>query len=352
MKNLHYFIIFLAFVACSDPVEVDNIVTKGPRNLSIHITETSNGDYSTNFLAAQKAGMDVVPLTFYWSDLENSQGFTSDLLAVANSYYSENNMPVSLNISPIAALNKSFPGDLAGLSFGDDLVITRFKALLDMVHNNLPDAVINNLLLGNEVDLYLNNHESEWPEFKNFYSQALTHAKSLWGNDLKVGVEITFSTLTGIAKENTRTLNEHSDFIAFTYYPLNADFTMQEPSVVFDDIRQVVDLYPDKLLFLEECGYASGEICNSSLAKQEQFVENMFDVWDEYPYQIVFIGFLWLNDLSEETASVYVDLYGMKGHPHELSFKEYLRTTGLRTYNGEPKPAFEIFNINSYLRGW
>ena len=176
--------------------------------------------------------------------------------------------------------------------------------------------------------------------------------KNLWGEKLKVGVENTFSSLTGSQKENIRTLNENSDFIAFTYYPLNNDFTMQDPSVVFEDIKQVVDLYPDKHLFLEECGYASSKTCNSSLEKQEQFIENMFDVWDNYPYQITFIGFLWLNDLPEETAASFVNMYGMDGHPNEAAFKEYLRTSGLRTYNGEPKPAFEIFNVNSYLRGW
>ena len=173
MKSYYYIIIVFLLIGCNDTAEMDNIVTKGPRKLSIHITESSNGDYTTNFLEAQKAGMDVVPLTFYWSDLENSQGYTCELLEVADLYYPENNMPISLNISPVAFLDKSFPNDIQGLSFSSEQVISRFGKLLETVHDYLPNAEINNLLIGNEVDFYLNNHPEEWPEFKIFYDPEL-----------------------------------------------------------------------------------------------------------------------------------------------------------------------------------
>ncbi|MGK7394994.1 MAG: hypothetical protein ACNS62_10490 [Candidatus Cyclobacteriaceae bacterium M3_2C_046] len=341
------------FISCSksDP-EIVNIVTKGPRKLGIHITESKNGDYDQNFQDALNAGMDVVPLTFYWTTLENDQGYDFELLDIMNAYFPYFDVPVSLNISPVAAIDKDIPADLQTRKFNDPVLIDRFLQLLDSIHQRIPAVKINNLLLGNEVDLYLNQDPAYWPEFKVFYDSALFKAKKLWGNQLRVGVEITLGSLTQIQVDPARQLNQHSDLVAFTYYPLESDFTMQPPQVVFDDLQKVVDLYPDRLLFLEECGYASSPVCNASVEAQQEFVENIFKFWDQYPYQLLYVGFLWLNDLPQSSVDFFVNDYGMHGQNHQQAFAAYLKTCGLRNYDGTAKPAFEMLQINAHLRGW
>lgn len=342
-----------ALVACNGNEDPEIFVTQGERKLGIHVTEAEGINFDAAFQDAKGVGMEVFPQTFYWTTLEQDAGqYDFQLLDIANLYYPANDVQICFNLTPIVAVDRGLPTDLMNKSFSDQEVIDRFQVLLDSIHSRTPDLDINNFLFGNEVDLYFSQHPDEWDDFKIFYDSALFHVKKLWGSEMKVGVEATLGSMMTQHGDAIKALNEHSDMIAFTYYPLEADFTMKPPQAIFNDLNFVVQEYPTELLFLEETGYASSEVCNSSEIQQREFVENIFRFWDEHHERLLFVGFLWLHDLSEENAQFFVEQYGMLGQPNENVFKEYLRSTGLKNYDGSSKAGFEALKEEAGRRGF
>ena len=349
-----YLSLTLSFITVScDQEEGKKVVPKGIRNLGIHVTETASLDFDESFQIAKEAGMDCYPQVFFWTDLESASGYDpNNFLPIMNAYYPANDMAISLCISPISATARSMPEDLMSLSFSDDDVINRFKDLLDEVHAETPNVDLRYFLIGNEVDLYFASHTDEWDDYKVFVEEVKEHAKSLWGDDLLVGAEVTLEGAAGNDKLAIQQLNSVTDMVCFTYYPLNADFTMKPVKKVEADINMVLELYPTQKLFLEECGYSTSTATNSSDEAQARFVSTMFDLWDKHDDRLLYVGFLWLHDLSESKAADYVVQYGMTGHPNAEEFKEYLRTTGMRTYEGADKKGFLELKKQAKTRGW
>jgi hypothetical protein len=231
-------------------------------------------------------------------------------------------------------------------------VINRFTTFLDTVHAAIPDVELNNILFGNEPDLYFMSHEDEWDDFASFYAAAAAHAKSLWGNDVPIGVEATFAGLTGEFESEMRAVNQHSDIIAFTYYPLNGDFTMQDPAVFGPMLDAVATAYPTKPLFLEETGYATSSVCEGTEDKQAEYVSEIFQAWDKHADRLTFVGLLWLHDLSQSEAEAFVGPYGMTGAAGMDTFTEYLRSLGLYNFDGSEKVVIDRLNQEMSVRGW
>ncbi len=352
MKLTIQILLIASCISFSCSKEEDTTISKGERNLGIHVTETNELDFEASFKIAREAGMDCIPQVIYWNMLEKNGLYDPDhLLEIINLFYPANDMSVSLCISPIAAINRAVPGDLKNVSFDDPQMIKRFKQLVDTIYQYIPNLDLQFFLVGNEVDLYFSSYPQEWDEYIEFTKEIVPYIKQYW-NNVEVGVETTLGGASGPDKSMIQKLNSHTDMVCFTYYPLNSDFTMKPVSEVRPAIAEIMEIYPGRKMFLEECGYASSEICNSSEKAQAEFVEEMFDIWDEYADRLLYVGFLWLHDIPEETAWFYVEEYGMKGQPNELVFKEYLRTTGLRTSSSKDKQGFLKLKELATERGW
>ncbi len=78
----------------------------------------------------------------------------------------------------------------------------------------------------------------------------------------------------------------------------------------------------------------------------------MFNFWDKHSEQLIYVGFLWLHDLSEAKASNLVEQYGMNGQPNVEAFKEYLGSLGMRTYEGVDKSGMLELREQARARGW
>lgn len=348
-------LLILLFSACEDNTSVPQPASRGDRHLGLHLTFPENGDYGGAFALGRSIGMSVAPLTLHWSDLEPHPGqYTDSIPLIMNLFFPAQGIPVALELSPIQALDRALPSDLHDRSFSDPEVIQRFRALLDRLHTQAPEVEYFNLVFGNEIDLYLNAHPTEWPDYQVFYDSARLYAKQLWGPELPVGVEATFGSLTGAARSQLQELNTHSDHIAFSFYPLQSDFSVRDPSVFGTEMDKVLDLYPDRLLSIDETGYQTSELCNSSEARQAEYITEVFRWWDEHAEQVPYLAFLWLTDLSSADTENFVQLYGLAGQPGAALFAEYLRTLGLRTYaeDGADKEGFRRLSAELEKRNW
>lgn len=68
--------------------------------------------------------------------------------------------------------------------------------------------------------------------------------------------------------------------------------------------------------------YPSKSQCNSSGAKQQEFVEGLFAAWDRHTDQIQIVTFVWLSDLSPVSVAGYGKYYGIS----DAAFLDYLGT--------------------------
>jgi hypothetical protein len=125
MLNL---LLLVGFVA-----QAQSSLPKGERLLSIDLTMSSDDDFGKAFTLAREAGMQVTSLSLAWDDLESSPGqYGSDpnWLEIANLFYSEQGVPISLTLTPIDTNNLRLPDDLKDKPFDDPEVIERLATRL------------------------------------------------------------------------------------------------------------------------------------------------------------------------------------------------------------------------------
>lgn len=306
-------------------------------------------NYDSCFALGVNLGMTQVGIFQNWTAIETAP-LTYDLtiMDIANIYYPAHNIPVDLTIAPIHTNRLEVPSDLTNVPFNSPTMISRFKALLDSIQAHSPNLVLSSLIIGSEHDAYMGANMTLWAQYTTFYDSVSSYAKTIWPG-LKVATELTF---TGITTMNTfaQTLNTNSDYIGVSYYPLNNNFTVKQVSTIPADFAALISLYPSKPICFYQYGYPSGTSCNSSENLQKQFITQTFTTWDTYASNIRMIDFTWLHDLDTATVNFYGTYYGIT----DTIFLEYLRTLGLRKWNGSgiDKPAFTELQCQARQRGY
>ena len=325
---------------------------QGGRTLELHLNTAENDNFEQSVRKAKALGAESVSLSVHWDNYETAPGVyqpEQDWLEIANAYYPAQDLQVSLVISVLDTTEIRLPEDLQGRSLADPEVIERFQAFLEEVHRKIPDLTLTSLALGNEIDGVLGTDPARWEEYGVFYQSSAAYARELWPGT-PIGTKVMFAGLTGGSADLAAALNQHSDVIMLTYYPLQGDFSVRDPDVIHHDLAEAAALYPGRMLYLTEIGYPSGEATDSSYQKQADFIREMFAAWDEHAGQIPVLSYSWLTDLSRESVSTFQNYYGVSNQ----AFGEFLRTLGLRTYpgDGEDKPGYEAFLEETRARDW
>jgi hypothetical protein len=328
-------------------------VPQGPlprsnRLLGIDVTIPREGSYDDAFRVARSAGMEFTTLSLGWDELEPAPGLYDDeLLDAANAFYPLTGTKLALTITVIDTVTLRMPPDLDGRAFDDAEVVSRFNALLQHVLERLSDVDVFVLSIGNEVDSYLADDELLWQQYTEFFRQTAEHARELRPG-MDVGVKMQFRGLTRDAIEQAQTLNECSDAVLVTYYPLKDDFAVRPPWQVDADLGEVAALYPDRTVMLLECGYPSGAEVGSSEELQADFVRQTFAAWDHRALWLRVVCFTWLHDRSPGDVDSFSRYYGSE----DEQFLEFLGTLGLRTFDGHSKAAFDVLQTEASVRGW
>jgi len=323
---------------------------RGDRLLGIDVTQAAGEDFDQAFRVARSAGLQFTSLSVAWDDLEPRPGeYAADpnWLAIANSYYAAEDVPLALTISPIDTNRVRLPEDLRGKDLNDPEVVARFERLLDYVFTQVVEVDLAVLAIGNEVDATLGGDVEAWEEYTDFFNAAAAHARTARPG-LGVGVKVTMSGLTGETFSVAKGLNEQADIVLVTYYPLRSDFGVREPSVVPDDFASLAYSYPSRPIGFLEVGYPSSDRLGSSEALQAEFVRSVFEAWDEHADQIELLNFTWLTDAPEASVDEWSDYYGL----HDDRFAAYLSSLGLRQNDGTAKMALEVLAAETRARGW
>ena len=363
-------LIFLTTLSCSKKTTgtaPSSVVLKGSRKLGFHVTQALGESFDSAFAFIDTNHFDHVNLHQIWGDggivglpvaalTTNSAGtsFDTTYVDIANAYYPAHAKGLMFTIGTIDSNNKLVPSSFNAIAFDNVSLRANFKTLLATVIPKLAATDVISFNIGNEVDVYLGTNSTAWAQYKTFFDDVSTYARTQRSN-LKIGVTTTlYGAISASQKSFIQSLNTNADIVSVTYYPLNSDFTMKSTTIVAADFASLVSLYPTKPIYIQEIGYSSGATyVASSTELQRQFVNNFFSAWDTYQTNIPVVS--WLNSTEWSTAAVnsYGTQYGICPGTYCNGFKEYLQTLGLRNYtDGSYKPAMNEVFSQMQSRGW
>ena len=326
-------------------VTSSQVQPKGSRVLAVDAMYGTT--LSANLQAASSVGAQSVTQLVTWPMIETSPGvYNTIVLQPAAVTLPQQSLSLSLMIAVINTTVKDVPPDLASLAFDDPTFIARFETLLDNVFAAIPNTKLVSLGIGNEVDAYLTTPQ-QWTEYSNFYQAVAAYARTKRPGT-RVGVMGTLQGMIGTYKTGFLALGQYSDVYMASYYPLNSDFTVKDPSVVAGDMDALVAAYSGLPIEIREAGYPTSALDNSNNDKQATFVSNMFGAWDNHSTQIEYVCFTRLNDLTDAAVAADATYYGIT----DSRVLAYLQTLGLRTSDGTEKPAFGTLRNAAKSRGW
>jgi hypothetical protein len=277
-----------------------------------------------------------------WKELETRKG-TYDTRGLKSSldYLGRRGFSaMELNIKLIDTASVQMPDDLAGQPFDSAETKSRFHALIDTIKPALGGHVTY-LSIGNEVDIYLNGHPSDWPRYIAFYQDAVRYVHSVLPG-VKVGVTTTYDGARGTAQRVAQ-LNASSDVVILTYYPLGIAYRPRPASTAAGDIAKMLSIAGSKPLVLQEVGYPTGSPLGSSEASQAAFFQGVFATWKAAGARIPFVNIFSLHDLAPATCKTLAAYYG---RPDDTNLQSYLCSLGLRRANGSAKTSWQAV-VNS-----
>ncbi len=356
MRLLPLFVL-LVTAACVEPTEPEleppsdttSVVARGARLLGISISDRADGDFNTAYAEAVAVGMQTTGLSLSWDDLEGAPGVYApnpDFLTIAVDYYDSRGTQVLLELNPIDTNNERVPSYLDGRAWDDPELIVAFKDLLDWAIPRTVGMDIPALAIGNEIDAWLTS-DAEWAAYTRFFEEVSAHARSLRPG-LRVGSKVTYGGMSGSNAQKTLALNEHTDVVLTTYYPLGNGFQILPPTTVGGVFDDLASRYSGRPLMFAEIGAPSTERCGSSHSQQAAFITEAFAAWDRHAEQVELLEFVWMHDISESALDTYESYYGLS----DPCFLEYLATLGLKSHDGTEKPAWRALMDEATARGW
>lgn len=290
-----------------------------------------------------KLGVQGAYVSVKWSDLENEQPFNAKAMqdAVGMSKFLGGDVVVC--IKPIDTGVKSMPVALMNRGFDDPMVVSAWEDMLQKVIPLLPKNT-KALALGNEVDVYLNNHPTELPAFLNFVKTTRAFLKGA-GVKAPVGLITTFDGLQR-HPDLVKQIQSNFDVTMMTYYPLTQNFQVLPMSDVgkhFDDMLAVAGSKP---LILTEVGCPAGEANKSNEDIQAEFIAKIFDQFKQRGSKITFANYFMQSDFPDQMVEMLEQYYQFK----DDGFRSYLGSLGLKKSSGTPRKAFGEFK--KQLRAW
>jgi hypothetical protein len=291
------------------------------------------------FHQAVTAGVNYVYLSPKWQDLEPSPGkYVFKDIDFQVKQAEDANLPLVLNLRVIDTANRPIPSDLRDLSFADPRMIERLDRLIDEITPHLKGRLAY-LLIGNEVDAYFRARPAEITPYLTLFSAAKLHARTRL-NQVATSLTITIDGLPETSGA-LRPLIDAGDFFSITYYPLDANFKVKDPSVVNSDVEKILRAAGNKQVLFQEFGYPSSEKNGSSQEKQARFVANFLDAVSHHQGRIIGANLLFMCDFSNSVTADLAKSYNM---PNAERFSAFLQTLGLFDGNGVPKKSWAVFS--------
>lgn len=304
-----------------------------------------NGEKATmdDWLDALKtindAGAKGMVITKTWNDLEPAQE-TYDVTQLVKDFNSNagDGHEVLFGLQVINTVARETPADLQLKPWNDRDVVTRFRELIDALAKSSPKPP-KYISLGNEADIYLQQHPDEISAYIDFYKQAAAIVREKFPQ-AKIGITVTYEGLVKDRRDIIQKLVALSDVAIFTYYPL-IDLKIQPVTATGRSLDALITVAQGKPVVMQEVGFPSSAKLDSSETMQADFFARVITEIKNRP-QIAFASLFMLHDFSPMLCEGFVGYYGLNGASDEARqrFREFLCTLGLKTFDGKEKAAW------------
>jgi hypothetical protein len=314
-------------MATASPTRADPIY-------GLAVNEAADGDYPKALLAAKRAGFTSTVLPVFWDDMMKDGAYRPafDWPAIAAAVYPASGFRVALVLPVIDTVTDRRPPELQGLDWDSPALLAAFSVYVAEVLKRLGPVDLVSISIGNEVDAHLAG--DDWAAYQRFFRIARAEVQRLRPG-VPVGVNLTWGGLNGPDAVAAQALAASGDAWLVTYYGLDAGFRIRPPEEVAGVIDRLVALAGGKPLILAEVGYPS-DGCGSDLEGQKRFFQTLLAALTDREEEVPLANLVWMNDISVEQLDEYRTYYGTD----DDCFARYLGSLGLRTRDGQDKPAF------------
>lgn len=321
----------------------------GPGVLSIsayYYTEPPAADnnellarYLEAFERVRDAGAKGQFQSYLWSDLEPTVGnYNSGKLqefASGMQHAETNQLTQLVGIQLINTVARQVPASLASADWDSNAMINAMHGLLDQLIPHMRNRV-RYISIGNEVDVYFQGRsQDELDAYRVFFDDAAQYLRQRLPG-VQVGITVTAGGWLGSNVQRWLDLTASSDVMIATYYPLQADYSVQPPQAPAQDFPALLQLAGSKQLVLQEVGYPSSTINGSSEAMQAEFFHQVFAAWRDSDGRIPFLSLFLLHDIASDLVDVFTVYYGVP----DPKFRAYLDSIGLRNRDNTDKLAW------------
>ena len=331
------------------------VIPKGARVLGLGM-RIDDVLFAENAAAAVDAGARVVDVTLAWDQVERATDagagdagtqLFDPSLHVANLVLDQDGMQALVALLALDAYGARAPADLAARPLDDPDVGARYDALTDYVLGSFPDAVVNGLLVGSEVDVALGDDAAKHAAFAAFVARAAAHIHATTPK-VKVGFTVTSEGLQANASRFAAAWAA-SDVVGVTVLPVDAAARVRSPGDVAGELDRIVSAAPaGKPIVIHEAGFPSAVACGSDEAQQAIFVGALFAGWDRHADRIPVLAFREILDADDDA----VKSRALRAGRSDAPFVALLGSLGLQAGDGRKKQGWAAFLREARVRGF
>lgn len=279
------------------------------RKLGLVVSPQNTTDIKSYYLAYNLARDNGVQMTHNYASWGGNDPDGNDLFF---GIIKNKGLKASVAFSVIhTSVRGKMPDDIIFRGWDDAALISGFSDFAIEYIGKYRDA-IEYVEIGNEVDIYFNNHKDELGSYKIFYKKVYDNIKKAYP-DLKVGTVFAYHTLKSNNNFDVyRTLSPIGDFDAFTLYIYSPGFVFdREPVEIYEHLQEIEKLTGKRKFALEEVGWNAYGGLKGNEEDQRKAVAYFFDYLEKAPERLEFMNWFILHDGSDkncmESAKTFIE---------------------------------------------
>ena len=306
------------------------------------------------YLQASSTGVGRNNLYLFWNLIEpEKRNFDWQQSDILMNFNQQNNLKVTLYFSLINGKTLGpFPdwiGKPSLNSVSEDNMVNVLDAILTRYD------IIDTVILAGDTDIHFRFKEQNIPVYKELFNGVYNQLKEKHP-EVKIGNSF---SLHGIINKNLGHIVQEldvGDFVAFSYFPVDAlNEINKTPQEARNDLDTILNLVPtEKTVGIFEISWSTDEFVNGNQKDQTDFVNTVFDFYQDNESKLEFVTWYRQYDRLEGTCVVDPDTVegGISiGGSSGLGSSEYVAerlshyicSAGLIDTDGNTKPAWDEF---------
>jgi hypothetical protein len=296
----------------------------------------TRADWADSIQLMRTTGANHFHYAKLWTEIEAQAGvYTLDEVQFMMAQTAP--LPVAFNLRVVDAGARNMPETYKTLAWDSPDMIAHVTQAIQQLAPILGSRPWS-YAIGNEIDSYFGTHQGEIAAYARMLAAVKAQIRTR-----HPGARFTTSfqfLAAGQLQSLYAPIVAQLDHVAFTYYPLGADFSVRPASSAAADLQFMMTAAQPRPIYLQEVGYPASALLGSSPDQQRAFVQAIFEaIRAAGPTRVYGATYLFQSDLPDWVVSAIVQAYGNNSD----RFRAYLTTLGLRDEKDNPRPGWDEF---------